>query len=61
MVLILLLRKDWIGMSNIRPKGKNTKPVYMPFGRHLVYSEGTKTEKKYVENLKKSIARKYAR
>ncbi len=28
-------------------------------GRHLVYSEGTKTEPKYIDNIKRLIAKKY--
>lgn len=48
-------------MSNVvRPKGrKNLPKELLQFGRHLVYSEGTKTEPYYVENIKDSIASKY--
>lgn len=36
-----------------RPKGRRNIPtVLIPFGRHLVYAEGTKTEPLYVEDLK---------
>ena len=36
-----------------RPRGRRNIPtVLIPFGRHLVYAEGTKTEPLYVEDLK---------
>ena len=36
-----------------RPQGRRNIPkVLIPFGRHLVYAEGTKTEPLYVEDLK---------
>ncbi|NMA05530.1 MAG: RloB domain-containing protein [Acholeplasmataceae bacterium] len=38
------------------PKGrKGRKTTPLPYGRHLVYSEGEKTEPFYIENLKKVI------
>lgn len=44
----------------IRPQGRRRiKDFHMPFGVHLVYSEGTKTEPHYVENFKKLISKKY--
>lgn len=44
----------------IRPQGRRSiKDLRMPFGVHLVYSEGTKTEPYYVENFKKLISKKY--
>jgi hypothetical protein len=44
----------------IRPQGRRSiKDFHMPFGVHLVYSEGTKTEPYYVENFKKLISNKY--
>lgn len=48
-------------MSNkIIPKGRKNLPQQLiNFGRHLIYSEGTKTEPNYVENIKKLIAKKY--
>ena len=49
-------------MSNKRiiPKGRKNLPLeFARFGRHLVYSEGTKTEPNYVNNIKKNIAAKY--
>ena len=61
MVLILSLRKVLVGMSKIiKPKGRRSIPdELMQFGRHLVYSEGTKTEPNYVESIKDEIATKY--
>ena len=61
MVLILSLRKGLVGMSKIiKPKGRRSIPdELMQFGRHLVYSEGTKTEPNYVESIKNEIATKY--
>ena len=61
MVRIHSLRKDLIGMNEkISPKGRKNLPERLiNFGRHLVYSEGTKTEPYYVENIKKCIAEKY--
>lgn len=42
------------------PKGRKFLPKELiQFGRHLVYSEGTKTEPFYVDNIKKLIAEKY--
>lgn len=36
-----------------RPQGRRNIPtILIPFGRHLVYAEGTKTEPLYVEDLK---------
>ena len=36
-----------------RPHGRRNIPNFLiPFGRHLVYAEGTKTEPRYVEDLK---------
>lgn len=36
-----------------RPRGRRNIPtILVPFGRHLVYAEGTKTEPLYVEDLK---------
>ena len=36
-----------------KPQGRRNIPtVLIPFGRHLVYAEGTKTEPLYVEDLK---------
>ena len=47
-------------MSKFKPKGrKNIPDVLLQFGRHLVCSEGTKTEPYYIENIKKRIASKY--
>ena len=48
-------------MSNvIAPKGRRGLPDQLRnFGRHLVYSEGTKTEPYYVQNIKDCIAKKY--
>ena len=62
MELILLLRKDWIGMSKkvLTPKGrKSIPPELMQFGKHLVYAEGTKTEPNYINEIKSLIANKY--
>lgn len=43
-----------------RPKGRQNLPkLILQMGRHLVYSEGTKTEPLYVESIKKAIAAKY--
>lgn len=48
-------------MSKIKgPKGRANLPKeLLQFGVHLVYSEGTETEPKYVESIKKEIASKY--
>ena len=48
-------------MNNIvKPRGRKSIPSELvQFGRHLVYSEGTKTEPLYIESLKKEIADKY--
>ena len=36
-----------------KPRGRKNIPlILVPFGRHLVYAEGTKTEPLYVEDLK---------
>ena len=44
----------------ILPKGRKSIPQeLLQFGVHLVYSEGTKTEPFYIENIKKNIASKY--
>lgn len=46
--------------EKISPKGRRGLPERLRnFGRHLVYSEGTKTEPYYVEDIKKCIADKY--
>ena len=40
-----------------RPQGRRNIPkVLIPFGRHLVYAEGTKTEPLYVEDLKAFVS-----
>ncbi len=54
-------RKDLVGMSSsFGPKGRRGIPDQLRhFGRHLVYSEGTKTEPYYVQNIKECIANKY--
>lgn len=42
------------------PKGRNSLPdELIHFGRHLVYSEGTKTEPYYIEDIKECISKKY--
>lgn len=42
------------------PKGRSSLPKeLLQFGTHLVYSEGTRTEPYYIENIKKNIATKY--
>ena len=42
------------------PKGRRGLPDQLiNFGRHLVYSEGTRTEPYYVQNIKECIAQKY--
>ena len=42
------------------PKGRNSLPKELiQFGRHLVYSEGTKTEPYYVDDIKECISKKY--
>lgn len=47
--------------NNFAPKGRKGLPVeILRFGRHLVYSEGTKTEPFYVNNIKKCIGTKYS-
>ena len=60
---IRLLKKDFLGMSKastFTPKGRRSLPQELiQFGRHLVYSEGTKTEPYYVESIKNSISRKH--
>lgn len=46
--------------SSFGPKGRRGLPDQLRnFGRHLVYSEGTKTEPYYVQNIKECIASKY--
>lgn len=53
---IHLLRKDSVGVMN-RPYGRRNIPlILVPFGRHLVYAEGTKTEPLYVEDLKAFVS-----
>lgn len=45
-----------------KPKGRSSLPKeLLQFGVHLVYSEGTKTEPYYIDNIKKNIADKYNR
>ena len=40
-----------------RPQGRRNIPnILVPFGRHLVYTEGTKTEPLYVEDLRVFIS-----
>ena len=48
-------------MSNkFVPKGRSSLPTELiNFGRHLVYTEGTKTEPFYIESIKKEISNKY--
>lgn len=48
-------------MTNIlRPKGRRSTPDQLiAMGVHLVYSEGTRTEPKYVDNIKGLISKKY--
>lgn len=47
-------------MNRLSPKGRRKIPdVLMNFGRHLVYSEGTKSEPNYIESIKKAISKKY--
>lgn len=42
-----------------RPRGRKDIPLILaPFGRHLVYAEGTKTEPLYVEDLKVLVSEK---
>lgn len=42
------------------PKGRRAIPdELVQFGRHLVYSEGTRTEPFYVDNIREKIADKY--
>lgn len=42
------------------PKGRQNLPkIILQMGRHLVYSEGTKTEPLYVDSIKRAIAEKY--
>lgn len=42
------------------PKGRRSIPdELMQFGKHLVYSEGTKTEPNYVNSIKQAIVTKY--
>lgn len=44
----------------ITPRGRSSIPYeLLQFGRHLVYSEGTKTEPYYVSNINNNIAKKY--
>lgn len=48
--------------KGFQPKGRRSLPTeLMQMGKHLVYSEGTKTEPHYVKNIKKNIAQKYNR
>lgn len=45
---------------SIVPKGRKSLPMqYLRFGRHLIYSEGTKTEPNYIGNIWKNIAAGY--
>ena len=47
-------------MSKKLPKGRaSISDKLFNFGKHLVYSEGTKTEPYYVDNIKKLIAKKH--
>ena len=50
-------------MSNKKFKGptgrKNLPDQLLQFGKHLVYSEGTKTEPYYVNDIKNCISKKY--
>ncbi len=47
-------------MNNFLPRGRNSVPTeLLQFGVHLVYSEGTRTEPYYVDNIKNRIAEKY--
>jgi len=47
-------------MMLIRPKGRRGIPdALIGMGKHIIYSEGTKTEPNYVDSIKKSIANKY--
>lgn len=62
MARIHLYQEGCTGMSNysFKPKGRRSLPLeLLQFGRHLVYSEGTKTEPYYVDNIKSRIANKY--
>lgn len=60
MVLIHLLGRDLIGMTKKTPRGRGSlQNTLINFGRHLIYSEGTKTEPYYIDNIKKRIAKKY--
>lgn len=46
--------------DRIAPKGRRGLPERLRnFGRHLVYSEGTRTEPLFVEDIKSCIAGKY--
>ena len=48
------------GKLSLKPKGRRNIPNRLvELGRHLVYSEGTKTEPYYVENIKKCIAKSF--
>jgi hypothetical protein len=62
MELILSLRKGCLGMiRGNAPRGRNNLPKeLMQFGINYVFAEGTKTERYYVENIKKNIASKYS-
>lgn len=47
-------------MIDLKPKGRRAIPdELINFGRHIIYSEGTKTEPYYVDSIKESIADKY--
>ena len=49
-----------LGMNKFEPKGRKSLPtVLLNFGKNLVYSEGTKTEPYYVENIKNCIAENF--
>jgi len=41
------------------PPSRTSKPVLKQFGTHLFYAEGTKTEPKYVEDMKDIIKQRY--
>ena len=48
------------GISSFKPKCRRFIPdELLSFGRHIVYSEGTKSEPNYVKSIKKEIADKY--
>lgn len=57
MVQTLSYPKGYYGMSNtIKPKGRQAREkVLKPYGIHLVYAEGEKTEPLYVSNIDQKI------